>query len=68
MILIFQIHPHTFDSKSFNGLNLFHLNNSSLIYNFDHLHTLLVSLDIKFNVLGIYQDKTEIELNAYQFI
>ena len=41
----------TFDSKSFTGLNLFHLNISSLIYNFDHLHTLLVSLDIKFNVL-----------------
>ena len=55
-----------FDSKIFTGLNLFHLNISSLTYNFDQLHTLLAGLDIKFNVLGITE--TETELNVYQYI
>ena len=52
----------TFDSKIFNGLNLFRLNISSLTYNFDQLHTLLAGLDIKFNVLGI--TKTRLKLNS----
>ena len=50
-----------FDSNIFNGLNLFHLNISSLTYNFDQLHTLLASLNIKFNGLGITE--TRLKLN-----
>ena len=48
---------NAFDSKIFTGLNLFLLNIIlSLIYNFDQLCTLLVGLDIKFNVLGITEE------------
>ena len=71
MILIFQIHPHTLASKNLMTLltrhfywtqPLFHLNISSLTYNFDQLHTLLAGLDIKLNVIRI--TKTRLKLNS----
>ena len=71
MILIFQIHPHTLPSKNLMTLltrdfywtqPLFHLNISSLTYNFDQLHTLLAGLDIKLNVIGITE--TRLKLNS----
>ena len=40
-----------FTSNSFNGTNLLHLNISPLLYNYKQLHTLLVDIDIKFDII-----------------
>ena len=49
-----------FDTNVFNGFNTLHLNISSLPYNFDQLETLLTTLKVKFDILGI----TESRLNT----
>ena len=43
----------TFNSNNHNGTNFFHMNISSLSYNFDQLHTLLSEINISFDVIGI---------------
>ena len=42
-----------FNSNNHKGTNFFHMNISSLSYNFDHLHTLLSEIDISFDVIRI---------------
>ena len=46
-----------FDTNVFNGFNTLHLNISSLPYNFDHLETLLITLKVKFDILGITESR-----------
>ena len=43
----------SFKSNSFNWTNLLHLKISSLPYNYEQLHTLLVDIDINFGITGI---------------
>ena len=45
------------DSKYHNEMNIFHLNISSLSHNFDQLHTLLSTLNISFNFIGITESR-----------
>ena len=40
-----------FTSNSFNRTNLLHLNISPLHYNYEQLHTLLVDIDINFDII-----------------
>ena len=49
-----------FQTNVFNGFNTLHLNISSFPYNFDQLETLLTTLKVKFDILGI----TEIRLKT----
>ena len=49
-----------FDTNVFNGFNTLYLNISSLLYNFDQLETLLTTLKVNFDILGI----TESRLNT----
>ena len=42
-----------FNSSNHKGTNFFHMNISSLSYNFDQLHTLLSEINISFDVIGI---------------
>ena len=46
-----------FDTNVFNGFNTLHLNISSLPYNFDQLETLLTTLKVKFDILGITESR-----------
>ena len=46
-----------FDTNVFNGFNTLYLNISSLPYNFDQLETLLTTLKVKFNILGITESR-----------
>ena len=46
-----------FDTNIFNGFNTLHLNISSLPYNFDQLETLLTTLKVKFDILGITESR-----------
>ena len=39
------------------GAKIFHMNISSLSYHFDNLHTLLASLELKFDILGITETR-----------
>ena len=47
----------SFKSNSFNGINLLHLNISSLPYNYEQLHTLLADTDINFDIIGITETR-----------
>ena len=42
-----------FNSSNHKGAIFFHMNISSLSYNFDQLHTLLSEINISFDVIGI---------------
>ena len=63
----------TFNSKDFQGTSLFHLNISSLSYNISNLHTLLSTLKINYDVIGISKTRlksqkprsSNIDLNNY---
>ena len=46
-----------FKSNSFNGTNLLHLNISSLLYNYEQLHTVLVDIDINFGITGFRETR-----------
>ena len=46
-----------FDTNVFNGFNTLRLNISSLPYNFDQLETLLTTLKVKFDILGITESR-----------
>ena len=46
-----------FDANIFNGFNTLHLNISSLPYNFDQFETLLTTLKVKFDILGITESR-----------
>ena len=47
----------SFKSNSFNGTNLLHLNISSLLYNYEQLHTLLADIDINFDIIDITETR-----------
>ena len=42
-----------FNSSNHKGINFFRMNISSLLFNFDQLHTLLSEINISFDVIGI---------------
>ena len=46
-----------FDTNVFNGFNTLHLNISSFPYNFDQLETLLTTLKVKLDILGITESR-----------
>ena len=46
-----------FDTNTFNGSNTLHFNISSLSYNIDQLITLLNTLKVKFDILGITESR-----------
>ena len=46
-----------FDTNGFNCFNTLHLNMSCLPYNFDQLETLLATLKVKFDILGIIESR-----------
>ena len=46
-----------FQSNLFNGTKLLHLNISSLPYNYEQLHTLLVEININFDIIGITETR-----------
>ena len=48
---------NSIDSKCHTEMNIFHLNISSLSHNFDQLHTLLSTLNISFNFIGITESR-----------
>ena len=50
-----------FDTNVFNGSNTLHLNFSSLPYNFDQLETLLTTLKVKLDILGIAESRLKTE-------
>ena len=52
-----------FNANAFNGLNLLHLNISSITYNFDQLHALLVTLRIGFGIIGITETRIKSSKN-----
>ena len=62
-----------FDANTFNVFNAFHLNISSLSYKIDQLSTILNSLKVQFDILGIIesrlrtdkQTKNNIDLEGY---
>ena len=62
-----------FNSSNHKGTNFFHMNISSLSYNFDQLHTLLSEINISFDLIGITETRlkkqtlrtTNIDINGY---
>ena len=62
-----------FNSSNRKGTNLFHMNISSLSYNFDQLHTPRSEINISFDVIGITDTRlkkqtprtTNIDINGY---
>ena len=46
-----------FQSNLFNGTKLLHLNISSLPYNYEQLHTLLVEININFDIIDITETR-----------
>ena len=62
-----------FNSSNRKGTNLFHINISSLSYNFDQLHTPRSEINISFDVIGITDTRlkkqtprtTNIDINGY---
>ena len=46
-----------FDTNVFNSFNTLNLNISSLPYNFDQLETLLTTLKVEFDILGITKSR-----------
>ena len=71
----FEVHDFNkaFNSNNHKGTNFFHMNISSLSYNFDQLHTLLSEINISFDVIGITETRltkqtlrtTNIDINGY---
>ena len=43
----------TFNTVNYKGINSFHMNISSLTYNFDQLHTPLSEININFDLIGV---------------
>ena len=50
-----------FDAYTFNVFNALHLNISSLSYNIDQLRTILNTLKVKFDILGITESRLRID-------
>ena len=65
----------TFNAVDCKGTNFFHMNVSSLTYNFDQLHTLLSEININFDFIGITDSRlkkdttraTNIDIKGYTF-
>ena len=65
----------TFTPNKYQGTNLFHMNISSLFYNFEQFHALLSELDINYDIIGITETRlkrdilrtTNIDLKGYSF-
>ena len=48
---------NTFSENEFNGTNFLHMNISSICRRFDELETLLVKINVKFDVIGITETR-----------
>ena len=57
-----------FDTNTFNGSNTLHFNISSLSYNTDQLITLLNTLKVKFDILGITESRLRADKKAVNSI
>ena len=53
-----------FDANTFNGFNTLHFNISSLSYNIDQLSTILNTLKVKFDILGITESRLRADKQA----
>ena len=53
-----------FDANTFNGFNTLHFNISSLSYNIDQLSTILNTLKVKFDILGITESRLRTDKQA----
>ena len=53
-----------FDASTFNGFNALHFNISSLSYNIDQLTTIINTLRVKFEILGITESRIRIDKQA----
>ena len=54
-----------FNSSNHEGINFFHMNISSLSYNFDQLHTFLSEINIIFDVIGITEAQVIIRVSIF---
>ena len=65
----------TFNTVDCKGTNFFHMNISSLTYNFDQLHILLSEININFDLIGVTESRlkkggtrpTNIDIKGYTF-